>query len=90
MQTINYDLQLQEGKENIAVPLEKELTLLTRSTYPLATLLERPLPDGVDPTKLEIYLSDDDFVELLSMTKYEFQQLPLWKQNATKKEKGLF
>lgn len=63
---------------------------MTRTTYPLSTLLRRPLPDGVDPTRLEVYLSNDDFFELLSMTKTQFQELPAWKQSAVKKEKGLF
>lgn len=72
------------------VPIEKELALLTRTTYPLSELLQRPLPIGVDPTQLEIYLSAEDFSELLSMSKEDFQQLPAWKQTSLKKEKGLF
>lgn len=81
----------QEGKTRGAiVSLRHELTRLTRTTYPLEKLMRRPLPDGVDPTHLEIYLSNDDFVTLLSMSKSEFQKLPAWKQTAVKKEKGLF
>lgn len=87
----NYFYRLQEGKQKgVKINLEEELALLSRTTYPLSTLLQRPLPDGVDPTKLEIYLSNDEFYDLLSMTKTEFQQLPVWKQSAVKKEKGLF
>lgn len=70
--------------------LENELALLSRTEFPLAELLQRPLPEGVDPTHLEHYLSVDDFVTALSITKEEFQKLPLWKQTSLKKEKGLF
>ncbi|XP_064214700.1 supervillin isoform X3 [Tribolium castaneum] len=85
------ELNLKEGKRaNARLSVEDELALLLRTTYPLAELLQRPLPEGVDPTHLEVYLSAEDFQELLSMTKEEFQKLPVWKQTAMKKEKGLF
>lgn len=41
--------------------VEQELERLTQSTYPIEQLLQRPLPDGVDPTKLELYLSPSHF-----------------------------
>lgn len=72
------------------IPLENELAQLSRSTYPLDELLQRPLPEGVDPTHIEKYLSPDDFEELLSMSKEDFEKLPSWKKTALKKEKGLF
>lgn len=82
---------MQEGrKAGDAIPVEKKLAVLTRSTYPLAELIERPLPEGVDPTHLEMYLSEDDFVSSFEMTKDEFNRLPIWKQTDLKKEKGLF
>ncbi|XP_011642460.1 supervillin-like [Pogonomyrmex barbatus] len=70
--------------------VENELARLTQSTYPPAQLLQRPLPDGVDPTRLELYLSQQHFQELLGMSKEEFQQLPVWKQVNLKKDIGLF
>lgn len=85
------ELNMQDGKKpGEMVEVEKELALLSRSTYPLEQLLQRPLPDGVDPTHLENYLSPKDFSELMSMTIEEFQKLPTWKQTSVKKEKGLF
>lgn len=72
------------------IPLENQLAQLSRSTYPLAELLQRPLPEGVDPTHIEKYLSPEDFQELLSMSKEDFEKLPSWKKTALKKEKGLF
>jgi supervillin len=37
------------------------LAQLNRDCYPLAVLRQRPLPDGVNPLKLECYLSDQEF-----------------------------
>lgn len=41
--------------------VEEELARLTHSTYPVAQLLQRPLPDGVDPTRLELYVDQQHF-----------------------------
>ncbi|XP_074029765.1 supervillin isoform X3 [Leptinotarsa decemlineata] len=85
------ELNIKEGKKSgDMLPLEKELALLSRTTYPLSDLVQRPLPEGVDPTNIEKYLSKEDFQELLSMSKDEFEKLPSWKKTALKKEKGLF
>lgn len=64
--------------------------MLSRREYPLQVLLERPLPEGVDPTKLELYLAPEDFPAGLGLTKPEYDQLPAWKQTKLKKERGLF
>ncbi|KAJ8260187.1 hypothetical protein GJAV_G00178080 [Gymnothorax javanicus] len=59
-------------------------------TYPLAELVNKQadeLPQGVDPTAKEKYLSDSDFSEAFGMTKDEFFSLPRWKQLNMKKEK---
>ena len=53
---------LQEGKkkgEKIAV--DDLLSKLLRSRYSFAELQERPLPEGVDPLRLESYLEDEEF-----------------------------
>jgi supervillin len=53
---------LQDGrKPGDTLSLDEELARLTQSTYPPAQLLQRPLPDGVDPTKLEEYLAPEHF-----------------------------
>uniref|UniRef100_A0A671S241 Supervillin-like n=1 Tax=Sinocyclocheilus anshuiensis TaxID=1608454 RepID=A0A671S241_9TELE len=99
-----------EHREDIAEITEKEaevcnqiilvedvLTRLCKTTYPLADLQARPLPEGVDPLRLEIYLSDEDFEgvgasgkKALEMTRSEYEALPGWKQVNVKKAKGLF
>ncbi|KAM9308869.1 villin-like protein [Gastrophryne carolinensis] len=48
------------------------------------------LPDGVDPTKKEMYLSDGEFAGIFGMPKSQFYQLPKWKQQNLKKQHGLF
>ncbi|KAM3927979.1 villin-1-like [Leptodactylus fuscus] len=48
------------------------------------------LPDGVDPSKKEMYLSDGDFANIFGMSKAQFYQLPKWKQQNVKKQYGLF
>ncbi|XP_025829132.1 supervillin isoform X3 [Agrilus planipennis] len=85
------ELNIKEGrKAGDSKSIEAELALLTQETYPLSQILQRPLPEGVDPTQLEKYLSSEDFLELTSITIEDFQKLPAWKQAAIKKEKGLF
>ncbi|XP_014639058.1 PREDICTED: supervillin isoform X8 [Ceratotherium simum simum] len=70
--------------------VEDVLAKLCKTIYPLADLLARPLPEGVDPLKLEIYLTDEDFEFALDMTRDEYNALPAWKQANLKKAKGLF
>ncbi|XP_075778752.1 supervillin isoform X24 [Pelodiscus sinensis] len=75
---------------NQIILVEDVLAKLCKTVYPLADLLARPLPEGVDPLKLEIYLSDEDFEVALEMTRDEYNALPSWKQVNVKKAKGLF
>uniref|UniRef100_A0A7M4EJN7 Supervillin n=1 Tax=Crocodylus porosus TaxID=8502 RepID=A0A7M4EJN7_CROPO len=75
---------------NQIILVEDVLAKLCKTVYPLADLLARPLPEGVDPLKLEIYLSDVDFEVALEMTREEYNALPSWKQVNLKKSKGLF
>uniref|UniRef100_A0A673KSL3 Supervillin-like n=1 Tax=Sinocyclocheilus rhinocerous TaxID=307959 RepID=A0A673KSL3_9TELE len=76
---------------NQIILVEDVLARLCQSTYPLATLKTRPLPHGVDPLRLEMYLTDEDFeVKVLDVKREEFDALPGWKQVNLKKDKGLF
>ncbi|KAM6977705.1 supervillin a [Aplochiton taeniatus] len=75
---------------NQIILVEDVLARLCKTTYPLADLLARPLPEGVDPLRLEIYLSEDDFEKALEMSREEYESLPGWKQVKVKKAKGLF
>ncbi|CAJ0968227.1 unnamed protein product [Ranitomeya imitator] len=75
---------------NQIILVEDVLAKLCKKIYPLAEVLARPLPEGVDPLKLEIYLSDKDFEIALEMSREEYNTLPSWKQVNIKKAKGLF
>ncbi|XP_069815097.1 supervillin isoform X3 [Dendropsophus ebraccatus] len=75
---------------NQIILVEDVLARLCKMIYPLEDLLARPLPEGVDPLKLEIYLSDKDFEIALEMSREEYNTLPSWKQSNIKKAKGLF
>lgn len=48
------------------------------------------LPAGLDKTKRERYLSNEEFFLVFDMERTEFESLPRWKQVQLKKEKGLF
>lgn len=56
------------------------LLSFSRTRFSLAELRKQPPPEGVDPTKLETYLSDEDFkvcCELVySMALYELASFP--------------
>ncbi|XP_039200070.1 supervillin isoform X22 [Crotalus tigris] len=75
---------------NQIILVEDVLAKLCQKFYPLADLLARPLPEGVDPLNLEIYLSNEDFETALQLTREEYNTLPSWKQVNLKKAKGLF
>ncbi|KAK0153873.1 Supervillin [Merluccius polli] len=75
---------------NQIILVEDVLARLCKTTCPLAELLARPLPEGVDPLRLEVYLSDEDFETALEMSREDYECLPGWKQVNVKKAKGLF
>ncbi|KAG7281599.1 hypothetical protein CRUP_033709, partial [Coryphaenoides rupestris] len=75
---------------NQIILVEDVLARLCKTTYPLDELLARPLPEGVDPLRLEVYLSDEDFKKALEMSREDYEVLPGWKQVNVKKAKGLF
>ena len=43
------------------VDAEDELDKYNRTRFSLAVLRHRPVPEGVDPAHLEMYLSDEEF-----------------------------
>lgn len=48
------------------------------------------LPGCVDPANKELYLNDEDFVRIFSMSYDQFDALPRWKKLDLKKKVGLF
>ncbi|XP_053545782.1 villin-1 [Bombina bombina] len=62
-------------------------------SFPAEDLLNKTpdeLPPGVDPTKKEEYLSNEEFIAIFAMSRSEFQGLPDWRKQNIKKVKGLF
>jgi len=45
--------------------------------------------DNLDPSKLENYLSEDEFTSVIGCSREEFSKMPLWKQNNKKRAVGL-
>ncbi|KAJ7984425.1 hypothetical protein DPEC_G00354710 [Dallia pectoralis] len=79
-----------DGARTKVTLVEDALNRLSKNQYSVEELTAKPLPEGVDPLQLEIYLSDKDFQGVLEMTRTEFNALPNWKQKNLKKSKGLF
>uniref|UniRef100_A0A8C4H253 Supervillin d n=1 Tax=Dicentrarchus labrax TaxID=13489 RepID=A0A8C4H253_DICLA len=79
-----------EKDASIVMLVKEELSKLSKQQYSIEELTRKPLPEGVDPLRLEDYLSDQDFKTLLEMSRVEFNALPNWKQKNLKKSKGLF
>lgn len=72
---------------------QNEETKRTFESYPPEELINKKsneLPQGVDPTEKEKYLSDTDFKAVFGISKNQFVSLPNWKQINIKKDKGLF
>lgn len=72
------------------IHIDEYLARFHQTVYPLEVLLKRPLPEYVNPTKLEMYLDDDEFEQTLGMAKDEWKKLPAWKKTNLRKEHGLF
>ncbi|XP_023813854.1 dematin isoform X3 [Oryzias latipes] len=71
------------------------LPSLEHKIYPYETLVvthrgRSKLPAGVDRTRLERHLSQEEFFRLFRMSMEEFDRLSLWKRNQLKKKVNLF
>uniref|UniRef100_A0A1A8NG14 HP domain-containing protein n=1 Tax=Nothobranchius pienaari TaxID=704102 RepID=A0A1A8NG14_9TELE len=78
------------SSRNRAVLVKDVLSKLSKQQYSIEELTRKPLPEGVDPQRLEDYLSDDDFKTLFDVSRVEFNAMANWKQQNLKKSKGLF
>ncbi|KAG2377826.1 hypothetical protein C9374_008911 [Naegleria lovaniensis] len=76
--------------KEVLIPASDLMKEYARKTYSYKTLLSEQLPPGVDATKLEEYLSNEEFQLVFSMTRDEFNQLPKWKQESEKRKVYLF
>jgi len=60
------------------------------SFYPYSVLTGGELPDNVDPSRKEDFLTEQEFVQVLGMDRDTWAQLPAWKRTAAKRETHLF
>lgn len=86
------DLECEEDGEKPSklVFVQEALSQLSRDRYTLKELQQHPRPEGVNPMRMESYLTNEEFQEVLGMSKEEFYNLPSWKQSEIKKAKELF
>ncbi|XP_033161700.1 uncharacterized protein LOC117141986 isoform X9 [Drosophila mauritiana] len=84
------EINEEDGRTDASISIGTMLAQMTQTEYPLEVLKARPLPEGVEPTRLEVYLNAEDFQAALGCSRAEFEQLPIWKQTKLKKERGLF
>ncbi|XP_060704952.1 supervillin isoform X7 [Hemiscyllium ocellatum] len=89
-QNIPCVLQGKWGGANRVLLVQDALSRLCKTQYSLEEIMSRPLPEGIDPHRLETYLSDEDFKKVVQMSREEFNRLPGWKQVNWKKVRGLF
>lgn len=52
--------------------------------------LKGQFPEGIDPTRKEAYLSDEDFTKVFGMPADKFYELKKWKQQELRRAKELF
>jgi len=85
------DLQIDEGiEEDKLYLLTEELVLFSKEFYTIDELRAKPPPQGVDPTKLEKYLSPEEFLVVFKFHKETFYKLPGWQQVNWKKKLDLY
>jgi len=77
-----------EEKKRMAAELTAAMSAASPRVYTLDQL--RGKPEGLDHSKLEIYLSDAEFNRALGMTKAAFAKQPAWKQNDARKKLGIY
>ncbi|XP_067943268.1 advillin-like isoform X3 [Watersipora subatra] len=70
----------------------QEISFSKVAKYPYEQLIKSPdeLPEGVDATQREVYLSAEDFQNLFECSYEEFMSKPVWKQQQMKRAKQLF
>ena len=91
------NLLFEQQKEACMQHIRKSIGSLSRSVdlkvYPkekLFTNLNKRLPEDVHRSRLEMHLSDEEFIDMFAMTQDQFRSLPFWKQNVLKQLNYLF
>ena len=61
-----------------------------KTSYSFAQLTSDKVPEHLDRTKLETYLSDEEFEQVFDMPRDQYNLLPEWKKMILRKEKGMY
>jgi len=84
------ELVAEVGEENVGISTLKDEKQKYYSNYSYDELKRKFPPEGVDVTKREAYLTDEDFETVFGISKEQFYALPTWKRNDRKKAVQLF
>ncbi|GAM20889.1 hypothetical protein SAMD00019534_040640, partial [Acytostelium subglobosum LB1] len=76
--------------EKCGVVVMDKLREYQKEVYQYEELLADPLPAGVDATKLELYLPDEEFERVIGMSRKEWDKVPSWKRENIKKSVYLY
>eukprot|EP01132_Coremiostelium_polycephalum_P001564 gene1564-1983_t len=72
------------------IVLAKEILDQYTKKYSYDDLVNKRYPKGLDGSRLEEYLSEEEFYRYFACTLSEFQKLSLWKKQSLKKELRLY
>ena len=80
-----------EARDDMRLPNDEYVKTPEISCFSLNHLLAPgPYPDGIDTSRREEYLNDEDFKDVLEMSKEAFKAIPKWRQVQLKKMAKLF
>ncbi|XP_046545763.1 advillin-like [Haliotis rubra] len=71
-------------QENARIDISSDIldrSHVVKAKYPYKTLVRGELPPDVDPANKQHHLTDKDFLEVIRVSRFQFCQLPKWKQN---------
>ncbi|XP_059152876.1 advillin-like isoform X2 [Physella acuta] len=84
------DLKRELGEENLPITFVRDEIASYDQKFTYADLLKKTPPKGVDLSRKERHLTEEEFSQIFKMTRLQFEQLREWKQLELKKKVGLF
>jgi len=84
------DLHTQTNKGTHETAQTEENEIEDYAFYTYEQLTSKPYPEGINPDRRELHLSDHDFVKLMGMSKDAFLKQPTWKQLQKKRNLRLY
>ena len=85
---LELEREFKEKQDRLALEKAKVVAPIESGTLTYQELLKRP--PNIDKTRLESYLSDEEFVKVFNMKKEAFEKLPSWKKVSLKQKARLF